>query len=51
MAEAELATTFQGLVSPLEECLLQRSGGGDGALARKLAKNHPAIVGQASSSQ
>ena len=33
------------------KAVAQRSGGGDRALARRIAKNHPAIVGQASSSQ
>lgn len=34
----------------LVQAVAQRSGGGDGALARKIASNHPAVVGQASSS-
>ena len=35
----------------LVKAVAQRSGGGDGALARKIAKKHQAVVGQASSSQ
>ena len=35
----------------LVKAVAQRSGGGDGALARRIAKNHPAVIGQASSSQ
>ena len=35
----------------LVKAVAQRSGGGDGALARRIAKNHPAVIDQASSSQ